>query len=125
MAAAVKQLAWSLGQSFGYDLSKHAVWLGESGLYWSDGDEPPGEGGLPRIASGEMLLRHSPNTDVSHLSEVVSILYPGIRDSQLVCVKDVRRGTDETVRAEEVIHMISEATGNTTTIRYGADYGWG
>lgn len=125
VAAAVKQLSWSLEQSFGYDLSKHAVWLGESGLYWSDGDEPPGAGGVPRIASGEMLLRHSPNADVSSLSEVVSILYPGVRDSQMVRVKDARRGTDETVRAEEVIHMISGTAGNTTTIRYGADYGWG
>ena len=76
-------------------------------------------------ASGEMLLRHSPNADVSSLSEVVSILDPGVRDSQLVRVKDARRGTDETVRAEEVIHMISGTAGNTTTIRYGADYGWG
>lgn len=125
VAVAVKQLAWSLERSFGYDLSRRAVWLGEAGLYWSDGDEPPGAGGVPRIASGEMLLRHSPNTDVSHLSEVVSILYPGIRDSQHVHIKDARRGTDETVRAEEVVHLISETAGNTTTIRYGADYGWG
>lgn len=122
VALALKQLAWSLERSFGHDLSKHAVWLGESGLYWSDGDEP---GNTPTIATCEMLLTHSPNTDVSHLSEAVSILYPGIRDSQQVRIRDARRGTDETTRAEEVSHLIREERCNTTTIRYGADYGWG
>lgn len=122
VAAAVKQLGQSLERSFGHDLSKHAVWLGEAGLYWSDEDEP---GSIPRIASCEMLLTHSPNDDVSKYAEVTSILYPGIRDSQKVRIRDARRGMDVTVRAEEVIHLIREERCNTTTIKYGADYGWG
>ena len=35
VAMAVKQLAWTLETSFGHDMSKHAVWLGEAGLYLS------------------------------------------------------------------------------------------
>lgn len=125
VARAIRQLADSLERSFGHNLAKHAVWLGESGLYWSDGDEPLREGGTPLIASCETLLTHSPNADPAGLSEVVSILYPGIRDSQQIRIKDARRGTDASARAEEVIHQIEEARGNTTTIRYGANYGWG
>lgn len=120
VAAAIKQLAWSLERSFGHDLSSHAVWLGKAGLYWSAEDEPCS---VPRIASGETLLSHGANRNGQ--SEIVSILYPGIRDSQRVLLVDARRGIRERVRVEEVVHTLSATQGNTTVIRYGVQYGWG
>lgn len=122
VSRALKQLDYTLQRAFGHDLSKHAVWLGKAGLYWSDEDEP---GAVPQLASGEMLLTHSPNSDPSHYAEAVCILYPGLRDSRKVLIKDARRGMTMTVRAEEVIHELNESAANTTTVRYGADYGWG
>ena len=118
VAMAVKQLASTLEASFGHDMSKHAVWLGESGLYWSDGDEP---GDIPVIESAENLLSHAPNP--SGMSEVVSTVIPGLTHSRLVRIRDSRRQFSELVRAQEVVHSLGEH--DTTTIRYGSDEGWG
>ena len=117
VAMAVKQLAWTLETSFGHDMSKHAVWLGESGLYWSDGDEP---GDIPIIESAENLISHSPNP--SGMSEVVATVIPGLTHSRIARIRDSRRQFSELVRAQEVIHSLSEH--DTTTLRYGSDEGW-
>ena len=117
VAMAVKQLAWTLETSFGHDMSKHAVWLGESGLYWSDGDEP---GDIPIIESAENSISHSPNP--SGMSEVVATVIPGLTHSRIARIRDSRRQFSELVRAQEVIHSLSEH--DTTTIRYGSDEGW-
>ncbi|WP_302786096.1 hypothetical protein [Bilophila wadsworthia] len=117
VAMAVKQLASTLEASFGHDMSKHAVWLGESGLYWSDGNEP---GDIPVIESAENLISHSPNP--SGMSEVVATVSPGLTHSRLVRIRDSRRQFSELVRAQEVIHSLGEH--DTTTIRYGSDEGW-
>ncbi len=117
MAMAIKQLASTLDASFGHDMSKHAVWLGESGLYWSDGDEP---GDIPVIESAENLISHSPNP--SGMSEVVATVIPGLTHSRIVRIRDSRRQFSELVRAQEVIHSLGEH--DTTTIRYGSDEGW-
>lgn len=117
VAMAVKQLASTLEASFGHDMSKHAVWLGESGLYWSDGDEP---GDIPVIESAENLISHSPNP--SGMSEVVATVIPGLTHSRLVRIRDSRRQFSELVRAQEVIHSLGEH--DTTTIRYGSHEGW-
>lgn len=117
VAMAIKQLASTLDASFGHDMSKHAVWLGESGLYWSDGDEP---GDIPVIESAENLISHSPNP--SGMSEVVATVIPGLTHSRIVRIRDSRRQFSELVRAQEVIHSLGEH--DTTTIRYGSDEGW-
>lgn len=118
VAMAVKQLASTLEASFGHDMSKHAVWLGESGLYWSDGDEP---GDIPVIESTENLISHSPNP--SGMSEAVATVIPGLTHSRIVRIRDSRRQFSELVRAQEVIHSLGEH--DTTMIRYGSDEGWG
>lgn len=119
VARAIKQLSGTLERSFGHDLSKHAVWLGESGLYWSDEDEP---GDVFVIESAANLISNSPNP--AGMSYAVSTVLPGLTASRKVRIHDSRRGFNELVRAEEVVHTLTEG-GNTTTIGYGQDSGWG
>ena len=119
VARAIKQLAASLERSFGHDLSRHAVWLGEAGLYWSDGDEP---GDVFVIETAANLITNSPNP--AGMSVAVSTILPGLTHSRKVRIRDTRRDFSELVRAEEVIHALG-ADGNTTTIGYGYDGGWG
>ena len=119
VARAIKQLAASLERSWGHDLSRHAVWLGEAGLYWSDGDEP---GDVFVVESAANLISHSPNP--AGMSYAVSTILPGLTHSRKVRIRDTRRNFSELVRAEEVIHTLG-ADGNTTTIGYGQDSGWG
>ena len=54
----------------------------------------------------------------------VSTVLPGLTHSRRVRIRDTRRDFSELVRAEEVIHTLG-ANGNTTTIGYGYDGGWG
>ena len=119
VARAVKQLATSLERSWGHDLSRHAVWLGEAGLYWSGGDEP---GDVFVIETAANLLTHSPNP--AGMSYAVSTVLPGLTHSRKVRIRDHWRDFSELVRAEEVVHNLG-AGGNTTTIGYGQDCGWG
>lgn len=119
VARAIKQLAGSLERSFGHDLSRHAVWLGEAGLYWSDGDEP---GDVFVVETAANLITNSPNP--GGMSYAVSTVLPGLTHSRLVRIRDTRRGFSETVRAQEVVHSLG-VDGNTTTIGYGYDGGWG
>lgn len=119
VARAIKQLSGSLERSFGHDLAKHAVWLGEAGLYWSDDDEP---GDIFVVESAGTLMEHSPNP--TGLSTVVSTVLPGLTASRKVQIRDSRRQFSELVRAQEVIHTLG-VSGNTTTIGYGVDEGWG
>lgn len=119
VARAIKQLASSLERSWGHDLSKHAVWLGAAGLYWSDGDEP---GDVFVVETAANLITNSPNP--AGMSYAVSTILPGLTASRRVRIRDTRRGFSGLVRAEEVIHTLG-AGGNTTTIGYGYDGGWG
>lgn len=119
VARAIKQLAASLERSFGHYLSRHAVWLGEAGLYWSDGDEP---GDVFVVETAANLIRNDPNP--AGMSYAVSTVLPGLTHSRRVRIRDTRRDFSELVRAEEVIHSLG-ANGNTTTIGYGYDGGWG
>lgn len=119
VARAIKQLSQTLQRSFGHDLSKHAVWLGESGLYWSAENEP---GDVFVIETAANLISCSPNP--AGMSRVVSTVLPGLTASRMVRIRDIRRGYSELVRAEEVIHKL-EASGNRTEIGYGIDSGWG
>lgn len=119
VAKAIKQLSNSLERSFGHDLAKHAVWLGKNGLYWSSESEP---GPVYVVESACNLMTNSPNPN--GMSRAVSTLLPGLTASMMVRIHDSRRGQNELARAEEVIHSLSEG-GNTTTIGYGCDQGWG
>lgn len=119
VARAVKQLAASLERSWGHDLSRHAVWLGEAGLYWSDGDEP---GDVFVVESAANLIGNSPSA--TGMSYATSTILPGLTDGRKIRIRDARRQFSELVRAQEVIHTL-EAGGNTTTIGYGRDEGWG
>ena len=119
VARAIRQLTGSLERSWGHDLSRHAVWLGEAGLYWSDEDEP---GDVFVIESAANLIRNSPNP--AGMSFAVSSILPGLTHSRLVRIRDARRQFSELVRAQEVIHSLG-TDGNTTTIGYGKDDGWG
>ena len=118
VARAIRQLSTTLERSFGHDLAKHAVWLGESGLYWSDGDEP---GDVFVVESTSNLISNSPNP--AGMSYAVSTVLPGLTASRKVRIRDSRRQYSELVRAQEVIHKLGDT--NTTTIGYGEDDGWG
>ena len=119
VARAIKQLTSSLERSWGHDLSKHAVWLGEAGLYWSDGNEP---GDVFVIEAAANMITNNPNP--AGMSYAISTVLPGLTHSRMVRIRDPRRDYSELVRAEEVIHILG-ADGNTTTIGYGANQGWG
>jgi hypothetical protein len=121
VARAIRQLAQSLELSLGYDLSRHAVWLGQNGLCWSDGDEP---GTVYSIASCENLIEHAPAAEPGGLNMITAVLLPGLTDGRLVRLADARRGLQARVKALEVRHRLS-SQGNTTTILYGAEHGWG
>lgn len=121
IARALKQLEHSLQRAFGHDLSKHAVWLGEQGLMWSDGDEP---GAVFQIATSKNLLDHTPPARAGEMGIISSILLPGLTDSRQVRIEDSRRGIRTLERAEEVIHTL-QRSGNITAISYGCQAGWG
>ncbi len=119
-ARAIKQLEQSLSRSFGHDFSKHAVWLGETGLTWSDADEP---GDIYIIETAKNLISHNPADNPSGLKEIVSVLLPGLVHSRKVRIRDVERGISEVVRAQEVRHELG-AAGNRTVVLYGKERGW-
>jgi hypothetical protein len=121
VARAIKQLAQTLEGAFGHDLSAHAVWLGAGGLNWSAADEP---GAAYVIETAKNLIRHAPPARPGEMGGVVSALLPGLTDGRRVRIRDTRRGINTLERAEEVIHAL-EATGNTTTVLYGKQAGWG
>lgn len=119
VARAIKQLECSLTRSFGHDLTRHAVWLGADGLRWAAGDEP---GDVYLIESAANLLTHTPPVAQGGMGSVSAVLLPGLTASRKVRIRDSRRAFAETVRAQEVTHLLGE---NTTTVLYGADNGWG
>lgn len=121
VARAIKQLEHTLTRSFGHDLSKHAIWLGQNGLMWSDGFEP---GDIYAVETGLNLIDHTPPVRPGEMGAVVSVLLPGLTDSRQVRIRDTRRQITALERAEEVIHVL-RASGNSTTIMYGKKAGWG
>ncbi|MFG6375914.1 MAG: hypothetical protein K1W05_08335 [Desulfovibrio sp.] len=121
VARAVKQLANTLERSFGHDMSRHALWLGEKGVSWSAGDEP---GNVFAITTAENLLANTPPLTENGVGVATSVLLPGLAHSRLVHITDTRRGLDITARALDVVHTISEKDGNHTTVTYGKDVGW-
>lgn len=121
VARAIKQLEQTLQRSFGHDLSKHALWLGQNGLMWSDGDEP---GDVYAIETAKNLIDHTPPVRPGEMGEVISVLLPGLTDSREVRIRDARRNINMLTRAEEVIHIL-QAAGNSTTVMYGKHAGWG
>lgn len=118
VARAIKQLSATLERSFGHNMSKHAVWLGEAGLYWSAGSEP---GDVFVIESAANLMTHSPNP--KGMSTIQAALMPGLTASRMVRIRDARRQFSALVMAQSVVHTLGEG-GNTTTIEYGKDEGW-
>jgi hypothetical protein len=121
VARAIKQRENTLQRSFGHDLSKHAVWLGASGLMWSAGDEP---GPAYVIETAQNLIDHTPPVRPGEMGAVVSVLLPGLTDGRQVRIRDTRRDIVALERAEEVIHVLRES-GNSTTVLYGKHAGWG
>lgn len=121
IARALKQLEHSLRRAFGHDLSKHAIWLGNRGLMWSDEDEP---GAVFQVATCANLLDHTPPARKGDMGVIRSIALPGLTDSRQVRIKDSRRDINALERAEEVIHTL-QRTGNITSIAYGRQAGWG
>lgn len=119
IAQGAKQLAHTLHRAFGHDLRPYALWLEPGGLRWSNSFTA----GEARIASGENLLFHSP-APKGALGMVRSLLLPGLQHNQQVRIDDPRRGVSRTVLALEVHHTLSR-NGNSTTLIYGGEYGWG
>ncbi len=92
VARAVKQLANTLERSFGHDMSRHALWLGEKGVSWSAGDEP---GNVFAITTAENLLANTPPLTENGVGVAISsVLLPGLaHSSRLVHITDTRRGS--------------------------------
>ena len=120
VSRAIRQLSQSLERSFGHDLSRHAVWLGEAGLYWSAGEEP---GEVFNVATAENLISHAPATEPGALSRIDAALLPGLTHSRKVRLRDTRRGGNSLVKALEVEHLL-ESGSNMTSILYGDERGW-
>ena len=120
VARAVRQLTATLERSFGHDLSRHALWLGSSGLMWSADDEP---GDVYSVATAENLIDHTPPQTPDGVGVVVSVPLPGLTHSRKISIRDVRRGVSGTFRVLDVVHTLQE-TGNSTVITYGKDTGW-
>ena len=120
VARAIKQLSTTLTRSFGRDMSRHALWLGASGLTWSAGDEP---GAAYAISTCENLIANTPPETPGGIGVATSVLLPGLTHSRLVHITDTRRGLDITARALDVVHSLREG-GNSTTVTYGKDVGW-
>ena len=74
------------------------------------------------VETAANLITNSPNP--AGMSVAVSTILPGLTHSREVRIRDTRRDFSELVRAEEVIHTLG-TDGNTTTIGYGYDGGWG
>lgn len=120
VARAVKQLSGTLERGYGHDMSRHALWLGASGLTWSDGDEP---GDVYRVATAENLLAHTPPQTPEGVGVVTAVPLPGLTHSRRVHISDTRRGVDITARALDVVHTFKEG-GNATLVTYGTETGW-
>lgn len=120
VARAIKQLEQSLERSFGYDFSRHSLWLGQNGLTWSDADEP---GPTYVIATAENLISHDPAENPAGLKQITSVPLPGLTHSRKVRIRDTTRQLSEVVRAQEVYHELS-AAGNRTIVLYGKERGW-
>lgn len=120
VARAIKQLTNTLTRSFGYDMGRHALWLGASGLMWSAGDEP---GAAYAISTCDNLIANTPPATPDGVGVATSVLLPGLTHSRLVHITDTRRGLDITARALDVVHSLREG-GNSTTVTYGKDAGW-
>lgn len=121
VARAIKQLEQSLVRSFDHDFSKHALWLGANGLTWSDADEP---GDAYVIETAKNLISHNPADNPAGLKSITANALPGLIDGMKIRIRDIRRGISELVRAQDVCHKLG-AKGNTTTILYGTERGWG
>ena len=118
VARAIKQLSATMERACGHDLSRHAVWLGSAGLYWSDGTEP---GDVYVVQSADNLLTHNP--DPAGMSSVWATLLPGLTANRTVRIRDARRQFSALVTAQSVHHELG-AGGNKTLIGYGKDEGW-
>jgi hypothetical protein len=121
VARAIKQLECTLRRAYGHDLSRHAVWLGASGLTWSDGPEP---GEVYVIETAQNLIDHTPPVKPGEMGSIVSVPLPGLTASRMIRIRDTRRDISRQERAEEVVHVLG-AGGNSTTVLYGKQAGWG
>lgn len=120
VARAVKQLSRTLEHSFGHGISRHALWLGASGLTWSAGDEP---GDVHSVAAMENLIAHTPPQTPNGVGVVVPVLLLDLAHSRPVHIRDTRCGMDATMRAPDMVHT-SQDGDNSTAISYGKDTGW-
>lgn len=120
VARSVRQLSETLTRAYGYDMSRHALWLGANGLTWSAGNEP---GDIYSIETAENLIAHTPPETYAGIGVVTSVLMPGLVHSRIIHIKDSRRNVDMKARALDVVHTLQNG-GNSTVITYGKDMGW-
>jgi hypothetical protein len=104
-------------RAFKQDLNAWALWLGRDGVNFGDFDEP---GEAPVIASGELLISHSPKT--GELSQVSSFLIPDMRHSRQFLLVDGPGGIYARHRAQMVRHEINQGSAR-TYIYYGPEQG--
>jgi hypothetical protein len=76
------------------------------------------------IETAQNLIDHTPPVRPGEMGAIVSVLLPGLTDSQQIRIRDTRRGITALERAEEVIHTLQH-NGNNTTVLYGKKAGWG
>jgi hypothetical protein len=115
----IRQIKASCSSAFGLDMTKWALWLGESGVNWGDFDEP---GDTVEIATGANLIDHEPCDWRSGMGLIETFLLPELSHSRLVRLKDDKRRIDAVYRALRVRH---EGTPDRirTFIWYGVEHG--
>lgn len=119
IARGIRQLTETLERAYGHDMSKHAVWLGQAGLYWSPESEP---GQVYVLETAENLI--SNDTNPQGMRRAVATVQPGLVANREVRIRDIRTGQNDVVRADEVTHLLNDDSVR-TIVGYNCEEGWG
>lgn len=105
-------------RAHGVNMDGWELWTDSTGLvHWSDTDEP---GASEIIESGTNLINLILNDRNGGLNVVESLLIPGLKDSQTINLKDIRKGISGSFRTLAVRHVIGQRI--KTRIVYGTEY---
>ena len=114
-----RQCEHTLKRAFGFDMAPWALWMGTDGkINWGPENEP---GNIPVIDSNANLIRHSPGGNHSELSRIETFMMPSLMHSQVVRLKDLKRGVEGDLKVLKVEHVLKDSQAR-TFISYGESY---